>query len=151
MISQTSEYALRTIVFLASRKGQPATTRQIADATQVPVGYLAKVLHALSRANLVKSQRGPHGGSVLAIEPATLSVYDVVQAVDSVPRIRTCPLSLKSHGLRLCPLHRRLDDAMAMIEKAFRLASIADLLGESPDIIPLCEIPTSTPARSRSR
>ena len=151
MISQTSEYALRTIVFLASRDGNSATTRQIADATQVPVGYLAKVLHALSRAGLVKSQRGPHGGSVLAIEPAKLSVYDVVQAVDSVPRIRTCPLSLKSHGLRLCPLHRRLDDAMAMIEKAFRQSKIADLIGESSGIIPLCEVPMPFPKATRVR
>jgi DNA-binding IscR family transcriptional regulator len=43
MISQTSEYALRTIVFLASCDEKPATTRQIADARRVPAGYLAKV------------------------------------------------------------------------------------------------------------
>src|SRR4051812_29884258 len=100
MISQTSEYALRTIVFLASCDGKPATTRRIADATHVPVGYLAKVLHSLSRAELITSQRGPNGGSVLARDPAKLSVYDVISAVDVIPRIRTCPLSLKSHGVR---------------------------------------------------
>jgi Rrf2 family transcriptional regulator, nitric oxide-sensitive transcriptional repressor len=89
---------------------------------------------------LITSQRGPNGGSVLARDPAKLSVYDVISTVDSVPRIRTCPLSLKSHGVRLCPLHRRLDDAMVMIEKAFRDANIADLLGQSDSVIPPCEV-----------
>ena len=44
MITQTAEYALRAIVFLADQQGAPKTTQQIAEATQVPAGYLAKVM-----------------------------------------------------------------------------------------------------------
>ena len=62
MLSQTAEYALRVVVFLASREDNPATIAQIAAATQVPQGYLAKVLQSLARAGLTKSQRGLHGG-----------------------------------------------------------------------------------------
>jgi Rrf2 family protein len=106
----------------------------------VPEGYLSKVLQILSRGGLVRSQRGLHGGSVLTRDPAEISVYEVVEAVSPLPRIRTCPLGLPSHGVNLCPLHRRLDDAVEMVEKAFRDTSIADLLGDEKMPIPLGDL-----------
>src|SRR4051812_23231734 len=111
MFSQTAEYALRITVFLGALRGAPATIRQIAAATRVPEGYLAKILQSLSRAGLVQSQRGLHGGSVLARDPARISILEVVSAIAPLPRITSCPLQLPSHGVNLCPLHRRLDDA----------------------------------------
>lgn len=140
MLSQTAEYALRIVVFLGTMKGKPATTNQIAATTRVPVGYLSKILQNLSRGGIVKSQRGLGGGSVLARDPAELSVYDVATAIAPLPRIETCPLGLASHGTNLCPLHRRLDEATAMVEKAFRDSSIADLLSEPTTSIPLSDL-----------
>src|SRR4051794_36584018 len=111
MFSQTAEYALRVVVFLGTLRGEPATTSQIAAATRVPEGYLAKIIQSLSRARIVRSQRGRGGGSVLGRDPSELTVYDVVDVVAPLPRIRTCPLQLDSHGTNLCALHRRLDNA----------------------------------------
>ena len=130
MLSQTTEYALRIVVYLASLDGKPATISQIAAATQTPQGYLAKVLRNLALAELVRSQRGLGGGSVLARPAKSISVLDVVQAVDPIRRITKCPLNIKSHAANLCPLHRRLDDAIAMVEKAFARSSIAELAPE---------------------
>ena len=42
--------------------------------------------------------------------PTEVTILDVVNAVDPIQRIKTCPLGLKTHGVRLCPLHRRMDD-----------------------------------------
>ena len=150
MFSQTAEYALRVVVFVGTLRGEPATTRQIAAATRVPEGYLAKILQSLGRAGLVKSQRGLHGGSVLSRDPKDVSVYDVVTAISPLPRILTCPLGLASHGTRLCPVHRRLDDAVAMVEKSFRESSIADLLAEPTTSIPLRDLPDNAPAATRA-
>jgi Rrf2 family protein len=150
MFSQTAEYALRVVVFLGTLHGEPATTRQIAATTRVPEGYLAKILRSLSRAGLVRSQRGLHGGSVLAREPREITVYDVMTAIAPLPRITTCPLGLASHGTKLCAVHRRLDDAVAMVEKAFRASSIADLLAEASPSIPLTELAADTAAATRA-
>lgn len=139
MISQTTEYALRVVVHLASLDGKPATIQQIAKATLIPPGYLAKVLKGLSRAQIVISQRGLHGGSILARSPDQLTVYEIVQSVSPLPRIRTCPLGLRAHGIKLCALHKRLDDAIAMVEAAFRKSTIADLLAEPNTSSPLCD------------
>ena len=139
MFSQTSEYALRVVVYLASQEGRPTTTHQIAAATRAPEGYLSKVLQDLGRAGLVKSQRGLHGGFVLGRNPEDLTVFDIVERVDPMPRIVRCPLHIDSHGINLCPLHRRLDDAISMVEKILRESTIAGLLAEPTTSPPLCE------------
>src|SRR5947207_664957 len=121
MFSQTVEYALRAVVHLAYEAPAARTTAQIAEATRVPRDYLAKILQGLSKKGIVSTQRGVGGGVSLAREPADLTILDVVNAVEpeSVKRTTTCPLGLKAHGARLCPLHRRLDDAVALVESAF--------------------------------
>jgi Rrf2 family protein len=129
MFSQTTEYALRAVVYLAAQQGQARTAQQIAEVTRVPAGYMAKVMQGLTRAGLVHSQRGLHGGFTLTRPPAELTVFDVVQAVDPLQRIRGCPLDIKGH-VNLCPLHRRMDHAISLVEDALKRSTIAELLTE---------------------
>jgi Rrf2 family nitric oxide-sensitive transcriptional repressor len=142
MISQTAEYALRAVVCLGTQGGRPLTTQVIADRTQVPGGYLAKVLQGLGRAGLVESQRGVGGGFILARPLDEITVLDVINAVDPLKRIQRCPLGLVAHGTRLCPLHRRLDEAIALVESLYEGTTIAQLLEESsisrPPGVPVC-------------
>lgn len=142
MISRTVEYALRAIVWLASQPNSARTARQVAEATKVPVNYLAKVLQTLVEAGIVESQRGLGGGFKLARDAAALSVLDVVNAVDPLQRIRECPLKLSSHSVRLCALHQRLDDALASVERAFAASKIRELLSAGDAEHPLCPTPT---------
>lgn len=141
MISQTVEYALRAVVYLADQGESSRTAQQIAAATKVPQAYLSKVMQALCRANLVHSQRGLHGGFSLIGSPANVTIWDVVQAVDPLRRIRECPLDLDAHRIRLCPLHKRLDDALGLIERAFRESTLAEILAEPTTSRPLCPFP----------
>lgn len=142
MFSQTVEYALRAVVSLADQAPQPRTTKQIARITRVPLAYLSKVLQGLVRHGIVASQRGVGGGVRLNRSPEDLTLLEVVDAVEPIQRIRHCPLGLAAHGVRLCPLHQRLDDALASIEEAFRCTTLADLLSEPTESVPLCEFPT---------
>jgi len=142
MFSQTVEYALRAIVHLADQNPNPRTTQQIAEITKVPQAYLSKVLQALNRGGLIKSQRGIGGGMTLVRPPEELTILEVVNAVDPIQRITTCPLGLSSHGIKLCPLHRRLDNALAMVEEAFAHTTLAEVLEEPTNSVPLCEFPS---------
>jgi Rrf2 family protein len=137
LFSQTAEYALRAVVCLASQTETALTTQQIAASTRVPAGYLSKVLQALGRGGLVNSQRGLHGGFTLSRPPEQITVLEIINAVDPVKRIDKCPLGLESHGTNLCPLHRRLDDAIALVEKAFRDSSVAELIAQETTSRPL--------------
>ncbi len=142
MFSQTVEYALRAVVQLASAAPEAQTTEQIARATKVPQAYLSKVLQSLVQAGIVRSQRGIGGGMALAKPPAELTILEVVNAVDPIRRIRTCPLELAAHGVNLCPLHRRVDNALAMVEDAFRSTTLQEILDEPSPSRPLCDFPT---------
>ena len=143
MLSQTVEYALRAATYLATAPGDLQTVDQIAAATHVPVPYLSKVLQQLVRKKIVASRRGTGGGFMLARSPQKLRILEIVQAVDPIERIMTCPLGLAAHGNRLCPLHRRLDNALAAMEKAFAAATLAEILAEPTKSVPLCNFPAA--------
>ncbi len=147
MFSQTVEYALRAVVHLADHAPEPRTTDQIAAATLVPKAYLSKVIQGLARAKIVQSKRGIGGGVSLAKPPDKLTILEVVNAVEPIARIRECPLGLKTHGVRLCPLHRRMDAALAQVEAAFRATTLAEVLAEPSSSHPLCELPSGKKAR----
>ncbi len=130
MFSQTMEYALRAMIALTASDGSPTTTRRIAETMKVPASYLSKVLQSLVRARLVRSTRGLRGGFVLARAADSITMLDVVNAVSPIVRITSCPLDLTSHSSELCPLHRRLDQALSQLEQAMSGTTLAELISE---------------------
>lgn len=141
MISQTAEYALRAAVFLADKDETACTNAQIAEGTQIPQGYLAKIMQSLSRGRVVNAQRGPNGGFTLRKPADQLSLLEVVETVDPIRRFHECPLKIPNHGPNLCPLHRKLDDCSLMVERELSEATVADLLQVPVRRKPLCRFP----------
>ena len=141
MFSQTVEYALRAMACLAARPDEPQTNRRIAATTKVPSAYLSKVLQTLTKAQLVHAQRGVQGGFLLSRSPKEITILEVVSAVDPIKRITTCPLGLEAHGARLCPLHKKLDQALAQAERAFGSTTLADVMSAPSASVPLCDFP----------
>jgi Rrf2 family nitric oxide-sensitive transcriptional repressor len=142
MFSEAVEYALRAVVYLAQNAGQSCTTDEIVRATRPgSPTYMAKVLQRLVHAGLVRSQRGLGGGMSLAKKPEEMTILEVVNAVDPIRRIQQCPLGLAAHGVNLCPLHHRVDAALALVEDAFRKSTLAEVLAEPTRSIPLCDFP----------
>jgi Rrf2 family protein len=137
MFSHTQEYALRAMVWLAGQDGS-RTTEEIARATQVPFGYLPKIVQALGRAGLVQSKRGIGGGVTMVKPPGAVSPLDVINAVDPIRRIESCPLGLESHGDSLCPVHRKLDSALAEIERVLAEVTLADMATGASASTPFC-------------
>ncbi len=138
MLPKTAEYALRAVVCMASDE-HAQSADHLAAATQVPRRYLHKVLQALVRAGLARSQPGPRGGYALERAPEAITLLDVVNAVGAVERIRACPLQLKTHT-RLCPLHQELDNAYAAVEAAFARVTVAQVMRQPGVPTPLCEV-----------
>lgn len=150
MFSNTAEYALRAVVFLATRADTRWSSGAIAKSTSSPPGYVSKVLKDLVDAGIILSQRGPSGGFTLARTPDRISVLEVINAVDPWRRIETCPLGIESHGTRLCKLHRRLDDSMALVQRELSQATIAEMLqpaeGHSTCLFPTVSVrPSEAP------
>jgi Rrf2 family transcriptional regulator, nitric oxide-sensitive transcriptional repressor len=141
VFSQTVEYALRSMSYLSAKSPDSSDTGQIAEATGVPSAYLAKVLQSLRKAGIVQSRRGRGGGITLARPPEDLTILEIVNAVDPLQRITKCPIGLATHGVKLCPMHSRLDEALAMTEEIFRETTLAELLAEGAGRGQRCKFP----------
>lgn len=151
MLSQTTEYALRAVTFLARNASAPRTSREIAAGTKVPPAYLSKVLRGLSRAGVVLAQRGLRGGFQLAKPAEELTLLEVVNGVEPMRRLKSCPLGLVSHGVNLCPLHRRLDRLIGQVAKELESTTLAQVLAEPSRSVPLCPFPTRLRAPGQVR
>ena len=140
IVSQTADYALRAVVQLAHPGAGARTINRLAEETGVTASYLAKVLRPLIRGGLISAQRGPHGGYSLVSDPGRLSVLEVLNCVDPIPRRQPCPQSSGLPHGRLCLLHELLKDTTDQAEQRFARTSIASLLqgtsNSNPDLDP---------------
>lgn len=144
MISQTAEYALRAMAWLAITPDERVSSAIISEKTQVPSDYLAKVLQLLADARLIEGRRGVRGGYRLARPAEDIRLVEVINSVSrddmQLKRIETCPLGLANHGPNLCPLHRTMDRAIAALLEVLDDSTLADLVSSktSPSR-PLCD------------
>jgi Rrf2 family transcriptional regulator, cysteine metabolism repressor len=83
IFSSKAEYGVRLMVELGRQTPeQPTSLKAIADVEGLPLAYLEQVVARLKKAGLVMSARGAHGGYWLARDPADISMYDVVGALE---------------------------------------------------------------------
>ena len=140
MFSLTSEYAVRAVVMLAHLKKESLVgSKELAERAKVPPSYIPKLMQNLVKAGIVDSKRGVGGGFQLLKPPEKITIWDVVNAVDPVQRIVGCPLGLESHSKVLCPMHARLDQAMAEVESVLSTSTIAELLSDETRPVPMQE------------
>ena len=125
MFSQTVEYALRAMVQLATEAPEACTTQAIAESTQVPGAYLAKVLQSLRRAGLISSRRGVGGGVRLARPPKKINLLEVINAVEPLERSVDNPK--RGAATTLGPLNRKLDAMLDQLQKGCSGTSLADV------------------------
>lgn len=82
-VSAKSDYALRALIAMASRSdGRAVSAEELGRLQDIPHGFLQAILADLRRAGIVMSQRGQSGGWRMAREAGTVSVADVIRAVD---------------------------------------------------------------------
>lgn len=82
-LTTKGRFAVTAMIDLAMRHGQgPVTLAGISDRQRISLSYLEQLFGKLRRHALVDSVRGPGGGYCLARELETISVADIIQAVD---------------------------------------------------------------------
>ncbi len=133
MISKTNQYALRAVLYIA-REGddRAVTAREIARDLELPANYLSKILNALARVGVLRSERGPRGGFRLGVPADELSLAAVLAPFDAVSGTPDCLLGLgECSDESPCPLHERWRGASDPMIGFFRETVIADLVREA--------------------
>lgn len=133
-ISGGVEWALHCCVVLTASK-QPVPAATLAELHDVSSSYLAKQLQSLSRAGLIHSVQGKSGGYVLTRAAESITVLDVVQAVDGPGPAFVCteirqrgPLAAPADSCSApCPIARAMGAAEEAWRQALARVTIADL------------------------
>jgi Rrf2 family protein len=137
-LSKKADYALLALRHLAAHGDQRAlSSREVAEAYDIPPELLAKVLQQLVRARLVASHHGIRGGYGLGRPAGTISVADVIQAIDGPLTVTACSDTDHScEQYEKCGIRDPLWRVKDRIVSALTATTVADLVADirpSPD------------------
>ena len=129
LFSRTAEYAVRAMTFLAMQpSGKLTGAREIARAEHIPMPFLWKILHMLTRQKLIRSFKGIHGGYELARPAEETTLSSIVFATDGVDFSNLCVLGLPNCGQQnACPLHDTWKDIRGKMLAMLEQNTLADL------------------------
>jgi Rrf2 family protein len=137
-ISQASEHAIRALTHLAQRSEsgfQPV--REVAHEIGVPAPFLAKILQPLVAQGVLESQRGRGGGVRLALDPAEVTLYRIVDPGDHLEAPRKCFLGqAECSDDRACPVHEFWKRTSGALREQLHTTTLADVIrfcGDHPE------------------
>jgi Rrf2 family protein len=142
MFSTKAEYGVRVMAHLARTEDSlPVSLGSIADAEGLPLAYLEHLVQRLRRAGLVESRRGAHGGYTLARPADTVSMAEVVAALEGDIAPIECITASPDGELvcvreadadHVCPTKYLWTRVQGSIVRTLEEITLADLVERSP-------------------
>lgn len=131
MLSKTTEYALRAIVYIAMHDatGLKVGIKEIAKELELPMHFIGKILQDMVRKGLIASIKGPGGGFFLHRPASDINILEVVKTIDGLEAFRKCGMGMKQcSDLHPCPLHHEIKAYRMQLHKVFESKTIQDLV-----------------------
>jgi Rrf2 family protein len=126
MLTETTETAIRVLLYLASKESSaPVPPRPLAERFGASPSYLAKVTGALAKAGLAESRRGAHGGVLLARNPESVTLLEIVEAMQG--RILGDYCTEDADPSSVCAFHQAMLELHEAIVGVLRSWTLADL------------------------
>jgi Rrf2 family protein len=128
-LTRRGDYAVRAMLVLSRQPaGELVSVRRIAEGMDIPARFLPQVMADLVRAGLVEATTGRNGGYRLARPATSISLLDVVDAVEGDSRRRTCVLRGGPCGLDgYCDVHDVFFAAQDAMLRTLAEASLSSL------------------------
>lgn len=131
MLTKTSEYALRSVVYVAMQAAEDKKVgvREIAKELELPLHFIGKILQDLVRKGVLASVKGPNGGFYLSRPAADITILEIVRVIDGLEVFKRCGLGLKNcSDTHPCPLHTEFKKYRDGIAALFAAKTIQDLV-----------------------
>ena len=129
-LSRNAHYAIRTVIDLALReRGRSA---EVARRQGIPQAYMAKIVHGLSKAGIVRTYRGTHGGVQLAKSPRTVTLRDVIEATEGPLALNLCVIWDDCPCVQPCPVRASLARLQSVVEREMESVTIEQLAQRLP-------------------
>ena len=148
-LSKKADYALIAMKHLALRSDQAASSaREIAEQYDIPIELMAKVLQSLARQGLLASHQGTRGGYHLSRPASSISIADVIQAIDGPLMVTACSTEEENcDQFSKCSVRDPLLRIKERILLALQTCSISEL---ASDGVPTAAVTLSRPAALHS-
>jgi Rrf2 family protein len=132
-LTKKADYGLMAMKHLAERAPHGAcSAKDVADAYGIPQEALAKILQRLVKAGLLHSQHGMNGGYTLARDPARISAFEVIRAIDGPLFITSCiTVRGECDQTDRCSIREPLRRVNESIEQVLRRISISEMKEET--------------------
>jgi len=133
MLSNTSKYAIRALIYLElySSPENKVGIKEIARELDIPSPFLGKILQGLVRSGILGSTKGPHGGFYLDRPAMDIPLMDIIEIIDGTDVFNECALrTISCDPERPCSMHQKLAQARKEIRRAFSTETVADLVSE---------------------
>ena len=131
LITRASEYAILSLIVL-SKASSPMDSETLSRELSISKSFLAKILQALAKKEILKSFKGVNGGFVLNIEPKDISMLEVMSAVEGkAPAVFECSPSQEdcpSDRASLCNIWPFLNKLQGKIDTFLAELTLADIL-----------------------
>jgi Rrf2 family protein len=132
-LSKKADYALMAMKHLAQKRETCSTSaREIAEQYDIPIELMAKVLQRLVRMRLLASTQGTRGGYMLGRTADSISVADVIEAIDGPFTVTAC--STDKHDceqFNKCSIRDPLWQIRERIAAALGTVTIAEIAAEN--------------------
>ena len=128
-LNRLTDYAVVVMAQMSLSSERTNSAAHLAEATGIPLPTVAKLMNALARSDLVMSHRGAGGGYSLARPAHSITVADVIQAIEGPISIAACVEGSVEHceSEKLCPMRgnwQRVNDA---IREALHSVSLSEM------------------------
>jgi Rrf2 family nitric oxide-sensitive transcriptional repressor len=138
-LNLSTDYALRTLLYLASQPGRQISTREVAGFYGISADHVTKVVQHLSHSGLVRAERGRSGGLRLGKAPEQITVGEVVELFEGPVSLLECVstegVCVIQPGCRLKAVLHRVGEQLV---SELRSVTLADLVG--PPEAPLVQL-----------
>jgi len=129
-LSTRGRYGTRLMLELTKHYGQgPVSMSQISKNQNIPIKYLEQLVIPLKKAKLITSVRGPKGGHMLARSPEKISLWELLQLLESKFTFVDC---LNNEDVCVnasnCPVRPVWGRALSLMRKHFKETSLKDVL-----------------------
>lgn len=124
------EYGIEGILYLARRcDGKPALMREISRATAIPETFLSKIFQRLATRGIIRSRRGFRGGFRLARPAGSISLREIVEAVQGPIEFHRCLDHLRARGRRHhCHVRRVFRQVQRKVASILEQTTLEDIL-----------------------
>ena len=136
-LSKKADYGLIAVRHLAEQGAEGAcSARDIARTYRIPTELLAKILQKLAKNGLLVSQHGTNGGYTLSRNPAKITAFEVIRAIEGPLFITSCVTDRRECGqMTKCTVREPLSKVNETLVQALSAVTISALTREQPPLV----------------